>query len=414
MSRLQASLHVAARVVADARCLRLAERPGKRAASPPHESFFARPITTLLVHSPNVPLSRWITTKGLQITSVGCRASAFRLAFLFSSWFCMPRNAQVVRQWLLLERLERSKGATLDELVDSLPSDHPCHARTVRRDLGALEARFPLITERRRGKTIWRLMDGFDRTIRLAFSQTELMALVFSKDLLRPLDGTELKSSLDSAFNKMVAVLPSDGTGFIAHLRDFFSVGLGPHKKYKEHRNTIECLTRAISQSRSVQIRYFAASRNVTTRRSVDPYRLWYAQGALYLIGFCHLRRDVRMFAVDRIRSITTTNKPCQMPLGFDIQKYVADALLIMRGAPIDVQLSFHWTVAPWVCDRNWHSSQKVKSVKGGAVIMTLRVAETAELVGWILSFGSNVRVLSPRSLRDRVHEEARKILREA
>ena len=141
MSRLQASLHVAARVVADARCLRLAERPGKRAASPPHESFFARPITTLLVHSPNVPLSRWITTKGLQLTSVGCRASALRLAFLFSSWFCMPRNAQVVRQWLLLERLERSKGATLDELVDSLPSDHPCHARTVRRDLEALEAR---------------------------------------------------------------------------------------------------------------------------------------------------------------------------------------------------------------------------------------------------------------------------------
>ena len=120
------------------------------------------------------------------------------------------------------------------------------------------------------------------------------------------------------------------------------------------------------------------------------------------------------MFAVDRIRSITTTNKPCQMPLGFDVQEYVADALLIMRGAPIDVQLSFHRTVAPWVCDRNWHSSQKVKSVKGGAVIMTLRVAETAELVGWILSFGSNVRVLSPRSLRDRVHEEARKILREA
>ncbi len=96
----------------------------------------------------------------------------------------------------------------MDELVDSLPSDHACHVRTVRRDLEALEARFPIITERRRGKTIWRLMDGFDRTIRLAFSQTELMALVFSKDLLRPLDGTELKSSLDSAFNKMVAMLP--------------------------------------------------------------------------------------------------------------------------------------------------------------------------------------------------------------
>ena len=144
--------------------------------------------------------------------------------------------------------------------------------------------------------------------------------------------------------------------------------GLGHTKNTKNIATRLNVSRVQSSQSRSVQIRYFAASRNVTTRRSVDPYRLWYAQGALYLIGFCHLRRDVRMFAVDRIRSITTTNKPCQMPLGFDVQEYVADALLIMRGAPIDVQLSFHRTVAPWVCDRNWHSSQKVKSVKGGAV----------------------------------------------
>lgn len=197
----------------------------------------------------------------------------------------MSRNAQVVRQWLLLERLERSKGATLDQLVESLPADSARHPRTVRRDLEALEARFPLVTERREGKTVWRLMDGYNRSLTLAFSQTELMALVFSRDLLKPLDGTELKSSLDSAFNKMVAALPSDGAGFIGHLCDFFSVGLGPHKKYKDHRRTIECLTRAISQSRSVQMRYYAASRNVTSRRNVDPYRLWYAQGGLNTSG---------------------------------------------------------------------------------------------------------------------------------
>jgi predicted DNA-binding transcriptional regulator YafY len=68
--------------------------------------------------------------------------------------------------------------------------------------------RFPLLTERRAGKTIWRLMDGYAHSLRLTFSQTELMALVFSKDLLRPLDGTELKASLHSAFNKRAAALP--------------------------------------------------------------------------------------------------------------------------------------------------------------------------------------------------------------
>ena len=64
----------------------------------------------------------------------------------------------------------------------------------------------------------------------------------------------------------------------------------------------------------------------------MDPYRLWYASGGLYLIAYDHLRKDVRMFAVERIRSITLTDHPYQMPLGFDVEEYVQDALMIMRG----------------------------------------------------------------------------------
>jgi len=44
------------------------------------------------------------------------------------------RNDQLSRQWLLLQRLEGSRGATLQELVDSLPDDFPKHPRTIRRD----------------------------------------------------------------------------------------------------------------------------------------------------------------------------------------------------------------------------------------------------------------------------------------
>ncbi len=323
----------------------------------------------------------------------------------------MPRNDQVVRQWFLLEKLERSKGASIDELAKSLPPEYSRNSRMIRRDLEALETRFPLLTERRAGKTVWRLMDGYAHSLRLTFSQTELMALVFSKDLLRPLDGTELKSSLDSAFNKMAAALPSDGANFVGNLRDFFSVGLGPHKKYREHRDTIDCVTRAISRSRTVQMRYFSASRNATARRNVDPYRLWYAQGALYLIGYCHLRKDVRLFSVDRIRTISMTNEPCQLPLGFDVEEYVKNAMLVMRGTPIDVRLQFDRKVAPWVRDREWHRSQRLEPGPRGSLFMTLRVADTAELVGWILSFGGGVRVVSPEGLRNRVQEEARRIL---
>ena len=64
----------------------------------------------------------------------------------------MPRNDQVTRQWLLMQKLEQSHGATLQELAASLPEDFACHPRTIRRDLEALEAaHIPLVTERRNG-----------------------------------------------------------------------------------------------------------------------------------------------------------------------------------------------------------------------------------------------------------------------
>ena len=187
-------------------------------------------------------------------------------------------------------------------------------------------------------------------------------------------------------------------------------MGLGPHKAYKEHRETIEELARAISQKRTVQMRYYSASRNVTARRDVDPYRLWYAAGALYLVGYCHMRREVRLFAVDRVRSLAMTNKPCQLPLGFDFDAYVQDALVVMRGEPIDVELVFDCETAPWVKDREWHPSQGVEQMKGGGLKMSLRVADTREVLGWILSFGAGVQVVSPADLRDRVRLEAKKI----
>jgi predicted DNA-binding transcriptional regulator YafY len=325
----------------------------------------------------------------------------------------MPRNDQVTRQWCLLRKLESSKGATLEELVDSLPEDFPKNSRTVRRDLEALEAvGFPLVTNRVNGATRWKLMEGFRDIPALGFSATELMALIFSRNLLKPLEGTEIQASLSSALNKAAAALPPQGHQYVREMEKVFSVGLGPHKSYRRHQETIDRISQAVSHAKTAQLRYYSASRNTTTRREVDPYRLWYAAGGLYLIAHCHLRKDVRMFAVERIRSVSLTDHPYQMPLGFSVEEYVQDALMVMRGRRIEVELLFSKAAASWVKDRTWHPSQETSLSKDGRLRMTLKVADTAELVGWILSFGSQVRVIRPDALRGKVKEEAGKVFR--
>ena len=197
----------------------------------------------------------------------------------------MPRNDQITRQWHILRRLEAARsGLTIDEVAQGLPSELTRHPRTVRRDLDALAAaNFPLVTERADAQVRWRLMDGFRNIPSLSLSPTEVMAPAFSRDLLAPLAGTEVHASLQSAMHKATAAIPPSAMTSVRQLEQAFSVGLGPHKSSTRHRDTMNTLTRAITQAQTVQMRYFSASRNATRRREIDPYCLRYVDGALYL-----------------------------------------------------------------------------------------------------------------------------------
>jgi predicted DNA-binding transcriptional regulator YafY len=116
------------------------------------------------------------------------------------------------------------------------------------------------------------------------------------------------------------------------------------------------------------------------------------------------------MFAVERIKSVAPTDHPYQMPLHFDLEAFVQDALTVMRGPRIAVVLEFEKATAAWAKDRVWHVSQRLERRPSGRLRMTLELADTRELVGWILSFGSGVTVIEPATLRRSVAEEARRI----
>lgn len=325
----------------------------------------------------------------------------------------MPRNDQAIRQLVILNKLDASRhGLTLDQLAEAIDPAATRHPRTLRRDLAAIEsAGWPVLTERFDGQVRWKLLEGSRNIPALRLSPGELMALTVSRRLIAPLEGTELHASLQSALGKASAALPPQGLELAQQLEHTFSVGLGPHKRYRHHREVVERVTQAIVHKTRIQMRYDSASRGKMTRREVDPYRLWYASGGLYLVGYCHLRNEPRMFAVERIKSVTPTDFPYQIPLQFDFDAFVEDSLTVMRGPRMTVALEFDKPTAAWAKDRVWHPSQQLKRLSKGRMQMTLSVADSREVVGWVLSFGSGVKVVQPDSLRRAVEEEAKKVL---
>ncbi len=106
------------------------------------------------------------------------------------------RGDQLARQWQLIQRLAKSRyGAHLDDLADDLG----CVRRTVYRDLDALMlAGFPVVSEKRGGRVYYRFLDTF-KLGDIPFTADEILALVFSEDLLRALEGTVFHDSIQSA-----------------------------------------------------------------------------------------------------------------------------------------------------------------------------------------------------------------------
>jgi predicted DNA-binding transcriptional regulator YafY len=175
-----------------------------------------------------------------------------------------------------------------------------------------------------------------------------------------------------------------------------------------EHLPTIQ---RALAEGRALRLTYFSMSRMAETERRVDPYHLTDWNGGLYLIGYCHLRDAVRIFAVERIRVVALLHDTFTVPEEFDAQAYLADAWGLVRGDRATVRILFAASVAPYIKERLWHRSQTFRDRPDGQLELTLDVADTIEIRRWVLGFGGDAEVLEPASLRDAIRREAERLI---
>ena len=321
------------------------------------------------------------------------------------------RGDQLARQWRLIQRLANSRvGVSLDDLADELE----CVKRTVYRDLDALMfAGFPVVSEKRDGRVVYRFLDGF-RMGGSPFTPDEILALAFSEDLLRTLEGTVFHDSIRSALAKIRAGLSPQLAEYLERLRESFRVLPGPHKSYSRFRDTIRVLNDAVLAKRTVRIRYRTGSSGAVRRRDLDPYRVWYRSGALYAIGHDHLSGELRTFAIDRIREIEPTGRRFEVPASFDFDAMLASAFGVISDPDTQkVRVRFEPDWAAWVAERTWHPSQRVEPRPGGALELAMQVAGLAEVKSWVLSFGAGARVLEPERLRREVEQDLAKALRQ-
>jgi predicted DNA-binding transcriptional regulator YafY len=316
----------------------------------------------------------------------------------------MPRNAEVIRQWSILRDLEAARRLTIDDLAERTGVT----TRTIRRDLEALQsAGFPLYDELDDGKRYWTLEQrAFKRLDAPGFTLAELSALYFSRTLVECLAATPFQQDVATAFEKLASALTPGMRQFLDRLPLVMQAKGAPPRgaDQRAERTHVARLLDATLHHRRVRMQYFSLSSAREKEYMVEPHRLVYSQGGLYVLAFVPDYREMRTFAIERIRSLSPLEErftPVEQPADA-----FAHSLGVNEGTPERIEIAFEAGIAPYVRERRWHPSQTVADRADGGVVVTLNVCNDWALKSWILSFGPLARVVAPESLARQIRDE--------
>jgi len=163
----------------------------------------------------------------------------------------------------------------------------------------------------------------------------------------------------------------------------------------------------ALLNRQRLKVSYYAKGTDQTTEREVSPQRLIYYRDNWYRDAWCHLRNDLRSFALDGVRTAETLTKRADEISDKELHETLAESYGIFSGrATKRARLRFTAKRARWVAGETWHGQQASWFEKDGSYVLEVPYDKDPELVMEILKHGSEVEVISPAELALKIKSE--------
>jgi predicted DNA-binding transcriptional regulator YafY len=318
----------------------------------------------------------------------------------------VARNDQIVRILMVAKGLAATRrGVSLKALAERLEVPW----RSVYRDVAALErAGFPI----ERTESGHRLSAGWTAPNLPGIESDEILAFFAVRALTQAWRATALGRPLDRLWMKLTADRTGQGALLPLVHEPWFAVRSALAIDYRAHDKTIAVFEKAARDHLVVGSRYRALSTGQVTARQVETAELYWdpTLESLYVIGWCRLRNDVRVFALHRFMAASLTEETFRPRAEARSKAALKNAFRVWRGSNVEtVRVRFSAGVATEIRERIWGPGQRIEDDEtggGGGVVLTMEVADGAEVERWILGFGAEAEVLAPARLRARVAEQ--------
>jgi predicted DNA-binding transcriptional regulator YafY len=238
----------------------------------------------------------------------------------------------------------------------------------------------------------------------LWFNPAEIQALLTMQHLLADLQPGLLEPHVKPLLARLRALLGSGEHSAEEVERRIRIIHLGARRVRLPQ---FELVASAVLNRKRLHIVYLSRSSNERTERDISPQRLVHYRENWYCDAWCHLREDVRSFAVDAIQSAQLLDKKAKTVPDRDLDEVLAAGYGIFSGRKTTwAKLRFTPERARWVSAEQWHPQQRGRFERDGSYLLELPFSDHRELAMDILRHGPHVEVLEPASLRAAVKDE--------
>lgn len=295
---------------------------------------------------------------------------------------------QIQRLFEIVYVLLQKKRITAKELAERFEVS----TRTIYRDLDALSAAgIPLYTNKGSGGGIF-LMEDFTLQ-KSIFTEEEQGKLLEAMQCYRMIDQTNMKPLL----TKISSIFQKEQT-------DWIDVDFSDWNDQAYGKEVFQKLKGAILDKRILSFRYHSGD-GLTTKRKVEPLQLLFKGQAWYLLAYCTTRKAQRYFKLRRMKDIEQSNEMCQHMLE---EKKEESPNTYPSIEKMQLVLQIHERQAYRIYDE-YDMEQITK--QDDHFIVTIQFPKGEWLYGYLMSFGSDLTVISPINVKEEIKIRYQKAL---
>jgi predicted DNA-binding transcriptional regulator YafY len=332
------------------------------------------------------------------------------------------RNSQSSRQLVIHQMLQAagSRGLSPAEITDQLRErGYSVTKRTVHRDMeGLMAAGVPLMESGSRsaqGGVRWKVditckLSRLANSAVLKISQNQLAGLYLAKAQLKALANNPLFAGLDHFFEQVSDLIGTRNRSLLDELAKDIHVDQSDTHIVNSDPEILDAIHAAINEKQCLSVKYKSSHSGTERIRELGPHYVYFRERSLYLVAEDLAESLLKTFAIPRMSQAQMIDKPYEGDVTTPDDHFKASFGVWRSSEAEDVGIWFARSRVQYITERKWHTSQTLTPESDGGVTLTMRVGITPQLVGWVLGFGSDAKVVRNRKLQKAILKEAQRL----